>query len=49
MIQSKRFELVGGGKGKAALVDDPAPKVKAKGAPKRKQRWKEKEEVEEET
>ena len=49
VIQSKRFELVGTGKGKTALGDDPAPKVKAKGAPKRKQRWKEKEEGEEET
>jgi len=49
IIQSKRLELVGAPPQRNAVLEDQQPKPKPKGAPKRKQRWKEKEEAAEET
>ena len=48
VIQSKRLELVGGQPQRVPTVEDGQPKPKPKGAPKRRQKWKEKEDTQEE-
>ena len=48
VIQSKRLELVGGQPQRVPTVEDGQPKPRPKGAPKRRQKWKEKEDTQEE-